>query len=212
VSEALERLLRRPDIWRGGRGTAVPVLPTGFAALDGALPGGGWPPGLTEILPARQGIGELRLLLPALVGLSRAGHWVVWVCPPHVPYAPALAAHGVDLARVLVVCPPREADGLWAAEQVLRARACGVALVWPRSVAGVALRRLQLAAQEGGSRGVLFREPVAALQPSPAGLRLLLEPVPGGTALRVLKCRGRAPAAPVVLALGPGAGGAPDPS
>ena len=57
------------------------------------MPGGGWPTGArTEILSGRAGIGELQLVLPALAALSWAGKRVVWLAPPHLPYAPALAA------------------------------------------------------------------------------------------------------------------------
>ena len=46
--------------------------PTGFPVLDRQLPGGGWPvDGIAELLYDHQGIGELRLLVPALAYLSR---------------------------------------------------------------------------------------------------------------------------------------------
>src|SRR6266702_1573806 len=78
-------LLDRPDIWRGDdlSRAGAPTLPCGFPGLDAELPGGGWPAGaLTEILPAHEGIGELRLLGPALAGLSRRGLRLVWCAPP----------------------------------------------------------------------------------------------------------------------------------
>ena len=82
-------------------------MPTGFDALDRELPGGGWPAGaLTELLVRRAGIGELQLVLPALAALSWAGKRIVWLAPPHLPYAPALAADGVDLAQLVVVRAP----------------------------------------------------------------------------------------------------------
>ena len=67
MSAALESVLQHPGIWRGNQRaqTVEDALPTGFAALDELLPGGGWPRGaLTELLIGRQGIGELRLLMP----------------------------------------------------------------------------------------------------------------------------------------------------
>ena len=69
--------------------------------LDGQLPGGGWPDsGLVELLPNESGIGELRLLMPALAKLSREARWIAWIAPPYLPYAPALASAGiVALAR-----------------------------------------------------------------------------------------------------------------
>src|SRR5262245_5154998 len=97
-------LLDRPDLWPGASlNRAGPTtVSSGFPALDAALPGGGWPAGaLTEILPAHDGIGELRLLGPALA--SRRGSRLAWIAPPHLPYAPALAATGIDIAALVIV-------------------------------------------------------------------------------------------------------------
>src|SRR5512146_2201268 len=99
---------------------AGPVLASGFDELDRELPGGGWPQGqLTELLLDDAGIGELSLLAPALAQLAHAKRSTVWVLPPDgtrgveaqaLPYAPALAAAGVDLQRTIFVQPatPRE--------------------------------------------------------------------------------------------------------
>src|SRR5260221_7741644 len=84
-------LLDRPDIWRGQAlsRACAPTLPCGFPGLDAELPRGGWPAGaLTEILPEHEGIGEVRLLGPALAGLSRRGLRLPSVAPPLPPYPP----------------------------------------------------------------------------------------------------------------------------
>src|SRR2546422_6639099 len=106
-------LLDRPDIWRGQAlsRAGAPTLPCGFPELEAELPGRGWPAGaLTEILPAHEGIGELRLLGPALAGLSKRGLRLVWIAPPHLPYAPALAAAGNEVANppILRTAPPKK--------------------------------------------------------------------------------------------------------
>src|SRR5688572_12887755 len=68
----LEELLAHPSVWRGRSRAAVETFPTGFAALDAGLPGGGWPRhGLVEILTPQPGVGELYLLLPALAAFPR---------------------------------------------------------------------------------------------------------------------------------------------
>src|SRR3981081_1839618 len=110
-------LLPRPDIWRGDSlsRAGTPAIPCGFPGLDAELPGGGWPAGaLTEILPAHEGIGELRLLGPALAGLSKRGLRLVWIAPPHLPYAPALAAAGIDVANLVIVRTASRKETLWA--------------------------------------------------------------------------------------------------
>lgn len=199
---SLDSLLQRADIWRGGQLTAaVSAVPSGYSELDELLPGGGWPQGaLTEILMARQGIGALRLLMPALAGLSRDDRWICWVAPPHIPYAPALVAAGVDLSRVLLVHPKAQQDGLWAVEQSLRSGNCSAVLAWPGLDDGSVLRRLQLAAEAGDALGFLFRAQSLASRPSPAALRISLDThADGNLSVSVLKRRGGWSAGPVHL-------------
>jgi protein ImuA len=215
--QQLEELLAHPSVWRGRSRAAVETFSTGFAALDAGLPGGGWPRhGLVEILTPRPGVGELYLLLPVLAALSRAmpARWCTWVCPPHEPYAPALRAQGVAPDRMLVVrthlaaaaaktSQRRRSDGVhlsvWAVEQALRSGACGMALAWLPRVSPRAIRRLQLAAEQGRSLGVLFRSQQFAHLASPAMLRLSFEPVKEagrhGARVTLIKSRGgsRAP-------------------
>ena len=109
-----------------------------------------------EILTPQPGVGELYLLLPALAALSRLApaRWCTWVSPPHEPFAPALEAHGVALDRMLIV---RTHLPLWAHEQALRSGACEVALAWLPRASPRAVRRLQLAAEQGRALGVLYR-------------------------------------------------------
>jgi hypothetical protein len=186
----LARLLEHPAIWRGRGAARHEALASGFATLDEWLPGGGWPRGgLIEILAARFGSGELYLLLPALAALTRAAaaRWCVWVAPPLMPFAPALAAAGITLDRVAVVGGARP---LWAFEQVLGSGACDAALAWARQPKPRELRRLQLAAERGRTLGVLFRPRCAAREASPAVLRLGLTPLAAGVRVTLLKGRG----------------------
>jgi hypothetical protein len=183
--QQLQELLAHPSVWRGRSRAAMPTLSTGFAALDGGLPGGGWPRhGLVEILTPRCGVGELHLLLPALAALSRSNpaRWCTWVSPPHEPFAPALEAHGVALDRMLMVRTHSGAgDGvrmdIWAMEQALRSGSCGLVLAWLPRVSARGIRRLQLAAEQGRALGVLYRSQQFAREASPAMLRLLFEPL-----------------------------------
>jgi hypothetical protein len=202
LKPALNTLLQHPAIWRGDdlAQVAVPSVATGHEVLDRELPGGGWPVGaLTELLHDREGIGELRLVAPALAKLSAAGRWVAWVAPPHLPYAPALAAAGIKLSRLLVIGKVSPRDSLWAAEQALRAGSIGAVLFWPNDPDPRSLRRLQLAAEAGGALGLLYRPLRAAAQASPAALRIALEPQETALSIRILKRRGGAATAPLRL-------------
>jgi hypothetical protein len=189
---SIDALLRDPRLWRGRPATSTPgVQPTGLAALDAALPGGGWPQAaLSEILIPADGVGELRLLLPTLARLTRAGTPVLLVAPPYRPYAAAWRAAGVELAQLhLVDCTPKDAP--WAAEQALRSASCGAVLCWPRQADERVLRRLQVAAESGRCLGLCTRPLAQATQSSPAALRLCIDAQP--SAVRVLKCRGGLP-------------------
>ncbi len=200
MSDPLETLLRHPALWRGGRAAATPAtVPTGFRRLDACLPGGGWPLAtVVELLLPAAGVGELRLLLPALRALSAAQpgapRWIAWLAPPHLPYAPALADAGLDPAHTLIVQPRAGLDRLWAMEQALRSGACTVVLGWADAAGDQALRRLNLAAGEGQSLGFLFRPAGRRHEPSPAALRLLLTARGTGLDVEILKSRGGMPA------------------
>ncbi len=207
----MARLLEHPAIWRGRSAARAEALATGYAGLDACLPGGGWPrAGLIEVLVSRFGVGELNLMLPALAALTRrpTARWCVWISPPLEPYAPALAAQGVALERVLVVRAPAgdsladrsviasrsvAPESLWAFEQTLGSGAGDIALAWAaRSPRPREIRRLQLAAERGKTLGVLFRPRRAVRESSPAMLRVAVEPAAHGTRLPFLKSRGGA--------------------
>ncbi len=198
----LERVLQRTDVWRGGIAPPQTGVASGFAALDTELAGGGWPMGaVSEILMRHPGGGELTLLMPALTRISQEGKWLAFVTPPYIPYAPALLRAGVDLAHALLVQPGDLRKTLWAAEQALRA-GCGAVLVWAHDMNGKPVRRLQLAAETGGSLAFLFRSIRYAGESSAAALRLRLEALNSRVRqfeVSLLKRRGGWPTGPIVL-------------
>ena len=146
---------------------------SGFQELDAALPNGGWQSGtIVELMPAEIGIGELRLLMPALARITHSDRHVALVSPPYIPFAPALSNHGVRLERLLVIRAEKNMDMLWAMEQTLRCNSFGAVVGWPESIRDRDVRRPQLAAEAGRSTGFLYRSPAAAREASPAAMRL----------------------------------------
>lgn len=193
-------LLSHPALWRAGaliRETvrAEDAVTTGFEVLDRHLPGNGWPrAGLCELLLPAAGIGELRLLLPALKHLSRQARWIAWVNPPFIPYAPALAAAGIDIDKILLIHPRNHKDALWSLERATRSGTCSAALAWldERELKTKDTQRLQLAARQGGTLSCLFRPQRARLESSMAELRLAVAPdEPASQTLRVSICKRR---------------------
>jgi protein ImuA len=180
------------------------VFASGFAALDAALPGGGWPAGvLTELLLPHPGVGEMRLVAPVLARLQRQVHerCVMWFDPPAQPCAWALGALGLSARQLVLVrseavpampsitampkgrsravsgaaSPHAAAPLLWALEHALGSGHVGAVLAWlPARLPADALRRLQLAAQAHGGPVFVLRGDEAARQASPAPLRLVL--------------------------------------
>ncbi|MDB5978348.1 MAG: imuA [Nevskia sp.] len=189
----LDQILRsQTRVWRGYGTAAVPSVATGLVALDRLLPGCGWPVGaLTEILPVCEGIGELRLLIPALQRIAcDQARPVVLIRPPYIPYAPAWARAGLPLHRLVWLQPSTDAEAQWAAEQILRAGIAGAVLLWSTTTADMALRRMQLSAEEGHALCFVFRGPRALRNASPAAVRLALHPATDALRIDVVKARG----------------------
>jgi protein ImuA len=81
-------------------------------------------------------------------------------------YPPAAAAWGIDLSAMLVLRPDNDADALWALDQALRCP--GVGAVWATCdrLDVRDFRRLQLAAECGGTLGLLMRPAQLRGQPT----------------------------------------------
>jgi protein ImuA len=174
------------------------VTPTGHATLDHELPNHGWPHGgLIELLLQQGGIGEMRLLRPALQRLGQRR--IALLQPPHLPQIAAWREWGLPPERLLWIRAKRHADTLWSAEQVLRNGSCGALLFWQDTLRHESLRRLQLAAQTSDMLCWLLRPLASATEASPAPLRIALRPLVGGVKLELLKRRGPPCDAPLSL-------------
>ena len=196
---SISSLLNHDALWRASnihcdqRGLA-----TGYAELDQYLPGQGWTTnGVTELLHDHHGIGELRLLGPALSKLSlEQDRWVLWVCPPYIPYPPALSAMGIDLRSVIIAQPETPRDFLWVLEAALASGTCSAVLAWPKNIQEKQIRRLQVACKTGSTWNILFRPSNAAGNASPAELRISLKPTEeplhtkSSISLKIIKRRG----------------------
>ena len=210
-------------VWRAGElgDNGLQTLDTGYAALNGVLPGGGWPQGaMVEILQAQAGQCEWGLMAPALAGLQRfqagpAGRavaktktnakcWTVLAGAPHLPFGPALGALRLDMQSLLSVHGrPGDAPSLlWATREALQCADVAAVLAWLPDARSAHLRRLQIAAHAHNKLLIVFRPLRAQNESSPAPLRLLLQGTvqqAGNLSVGILKRRGPPLAHPVLL-------------
>ena len=135
---------------------------------------------ITELLLPHAGVGEIRLLAPALVAAQRAGRLVMVFDPPAALSAAALAGFGFDVEELLVVhtrarrSRQRQPVGARAgAEERPRRRR--------RRLAAAALERRAAAPPPARRpRTTTVRPSCCARPPSPAGRRPAAAPRPAG--------------------------------
>ena len=174
---AIEKLLRsNSNLWRGCNmaGQGFHGRSTGFPQLDDILPGRGWPQsGLIEVITPSWGLGELQLLIPLMRSVIEQGKWILWITPPHLPYAPALIQLGIDTDQILVVKRDTSCrDALWSMEKALQTSNFGLVLIWQNWLPGKVLRRLQLAAEAGNNLGVFFKHHDSKYSLSPIRIKI----------------------------------------
>ena len=200
--------LANTQVWRAGElgsATSLQVVDTGYAALNQALPGGGWPQGaLVEMVQPQAGQHEWGLLAPALAAIQAQApdKLMVLLGAPYLPFGPALGARQLNMQRLLCV-QGRDAPALlWATREALQCADVAAVLAWLPDARSAHLRRLQIAAHAHNKLLFVFRPLRAQNESSPAPLRLLIEGTAGDAGnllLTVLKRRGPPLAAPVLL-------------
>lgn len=196
---AADLLLR--DVWKANQlaHARTPVLASGHAVLDAALPDGGWPRSvLAELLLGQNGVGEMQLVARAM---ATAPGRIALVAPPYIPQSAACTPWGIDPARLLWVRAQSATDALWSTEQILKNNCCTFVMLWQTNVRPEALRRLNLAAQSAETWLWLCRPIAQARDASPAPLRLALRPANGVVIVEVVKRRGPVLDAPLHIAL-----------
>lgn len=176
------------------------VVSTGYDNLSTELPGGGWPIGtLTELLLQQPGIGEMRLLQPALAQMSSRP--IVLIKPPHVPNAHGLHYIGIPTDKLLLIKTDVTADALWSAEQILKAGTCSAVLIWQQHMRPDSLRRLSLATQSAETMLFILRPLAVQQDASPAALRLAVRPSARGVMIDIVKRKGPLGAEPFEVVL-----------
>jgi len=185
-------------IERGGSaGDPAGRLSTGMPALDSALPEGGLARACVHEAAGAVADGFVAALTARLAGPVL---WCVQQTGADRLYAPGLARFGLGPGRLTVAVCPNRTDCLWAMEEGLRAGVLAAVVGEPDGAVGLtASRRLQLAAEAGGTTGFVLLRGAARgrLAPSAVASRWQVTPLPSlerGMGLRwqirLLRCRG----------------------
>jgi len=103
----------------------------------------------------------------------------IWSDPKHELYPPALVNLGFDLSRVFLLHPKTSADEMWAIAESLRCKGVGAVVAAPKRLTRIEARRLQLAAETGGSVAILLRHTGSDSNIYAAATRWLVSPAPG---------------------------------
>lgn len=183
MSLPLQQVLKRADIWQASQQLKISnSIASGYSGLDKQLHQSGWPLSrLTEILVEYNHIGEMQLILPAIAKIMKKGGWLFLIEPPFIPYAPAWLKANINIQKIVIIksCQEtrKERNWLWAAEQVISNQGVCCSLFWPPkdNLSNKTLKRLQLAAEQGGGLNFVFRKTAVAVQSSPASLRLVVK-------------------------------------
>lgn len=158
----LERLRTEVrEIVAAGKDPAA-VLPFGLATLDDRLANGGLAnAGVHEAAGASGGYSDDAAATLFLAGIAGRRAWkrgtILWVVARRDLFAPGLAQAGLPPERLLIAEAGRDSDILAVMEEGLRHGALA-AVVGEVGRAGLTeTRRLQLAAEEGGTMALMLR-------------------------------------------------------
>jgi protein ImuA len=171
-------------------------IPLGACGLDALFPEQGLSAGsLVEVLPHVPGAGAWTFALILARYACGEQKTLLIADPERSFYPPAARKLGLDPDRTVIVRARQANDALLALAQALRCSAIGAAIGAFEKLSDRDGRRLQLAAEAGGTIGVLLRPPSARGVPSFAAVRLLIDPLPSSpkgrrVRLEVLRCRG----------------------
>jgi protein ImuA len=163
---------------------APATIPLGVGGLGELFPEGLTAGSLVELLPRTPGAGAWTLAL-VLAKYACGERKTLFVADPErCFYPPAAHKFGLDPRRTIIVRSKKPGDALIALAQALRCPAVGMTIGAFERLPDRDARRLQLAAEAGGTVGVLVRPITALGLPSFATIRLVMTPLPSARGKR----------------------------
>lgn len=170
----LHDLHKKQLVWSAGQHhTNKAKISSGFTQVDEALQGGFPESGLIHIKSAL-GLGELRLVLPAVINKSKQ-QLCVFISPPFQLNTEFLLAQGLCLEQVLLIDGIASEDALWSAEQCAKSGACAGIFMWQQQLQHTQAKKLELAALKGNCLSFIFSQQQNNTATLPISLSLSLK-------------------------------------
>lgn len=170
MNPLLHDLQKKQLVWRAANiEQHKERISTSYQTLDKALNGGFPNAGLIH-LKSQIGLGEMRLVLPAIKDKQK---FCAFIAAPYLLNAEFLIAEGIDLEKVLIVDTGtrQRADKstnkhiteqtLWSAEQCAKSGACTAVFIWHTKIHPNQAKKLELAALKGQCLIFLFENPIS---------------------------------------------------
>lgn len=186
-----------------GEADSAQFFSTGCSALDHLLPGNALRPGmLLELLSPQPGSGAGALAMHCAARMVDATQGCMVVTDRWRRfYPPAAVARGIETRDLIVVRSTDDrmmsgAEELWALDQALRCPGVAVVLAWLDKVDPRAFRRLQLAAEAGGTLALLLRPARVQSLPTWSDVQLLVQPRSGSADAKASGLSSRSGASP----------------
>jgi protein ImuA len=155
----IAELQEKIDRIAGGNAKSRGRLPFGIPEIDRRLPGGGLAFGSTHEIAgggADAVAGAVSALFTAGI-VARTSGPVIWCLTRTDLFAPGLQQAGIDLDRVIFVESDNEEGVLDSAEAALRFGGLAVVVAELVRLPMIASRRMQLAAEQTGTMGLIIR-------------------------------------------------------
>lgn len=152
----------------GDGGRKIAALPFGIRAIDERLASQGLAASALHEIGGESAAyaddAAATLFVAGIAARSGGKAPVLWISRKADLFAPALPQVGLPPSRLIEVHAPVRDDGLAVAEEALRHGGLGAVVVEAGRIGMTATRRLQLAAEEGGTMALLLRRWRSPLQ------------------------------------------------
>lgn len=182
--EIFEKLQQDILMWQGVRAQSADAAERlGLGELENAFPNGVFPRrAIHEFITASpEDVAASDGFIGALLAiLMENGGPCVWVSTSRKLFPISLSAFNVEPDRIIFMDARSEKEVLWITEEALRCEGLVAVISELPSLSLVESRRLQLAVEQSGVTGFIFRKDPSKMASNVASVRWQVSPLPSG--------------------------------